>query len=97
MVIGAVAALFVKYPTALKVGERLSPYLAKSMREVEGRWTPTFDPAEVLRSEEALNGDHWREWLSHDCQRLSSALPIAPSSAATCWRRWRAVAHTRAS
>jgi esterase len=62
------------YPTRealeAKIGERLAPYLAKSMREVEGRWTLTFDPTEVLQSEEALNGDHWGEWLSHECPAL---------------------------
>lgn len=62
------------YPTRAaldaKIGERLSPYLAKSMREVDGGWALNFDPAEVLRSEDALNGDHWAEWLSHDCPAL---------------------------
>ncbi len=37
------------YPTRgaleAKIGDRLAPYLAKSMREVEGRWMLTFDPA----------------------------------------------------
>jgi esterase len=52
------------------IGARLAPYLRKSMRQVPGGWTLTFEPREVLESERALNGDYWREWLSHDCPAL---------------------------
>jgi pimeloyl-ACP methyl ester carboxylesterase len=62
------------YPTRAdleaKLGPRLAPYLRRSIREDADGWRLTFEPAEILESEQALNGDHWREWLSHDCPAL---------------------------
>lgn len=62
------------YPTkeALeeKIGPRLSPYLQKSMRHGAQGWWLAFEPEEVLLSEQALNGDHWKEWLATDCPAL---------------------------
>lgn len=53
-----------------KIGERLAPYLEKSIVAGPQGWKLAFDPEEVLASERALNGDHWREWLSHSCPAL---------------------------
>lgn len=53
-----------------RVGERLAPYLGRSIRQVDEGWRLTFDPNEVLASNRALNGDHWPERLSHDCPAL---------------------------
>jgi pimeloyl-ACP methyl ester carboxylesterase len=53
-----------------RIGARLAPYLRKSMKEVDGGWTLTFQPREVLASSQALNGDYWHVWLSHTCPAL---------------------------
>lgn len=53
-----------------RISERLAPYLEKSIVETPEGWRLAFDPEEVLASERALNGDHWREWLSHSCPAL---------------------------
>lgn len=53
-----------------RIGPRLSPYLRRSMIQNPTGWRLIFDPEEVLLSEAALNGDHWPEWLSHDCPVL---------------------------
>jgi esterase len=73
------------YPTreALeeRLGERLVPYLRKSIIHTEAGWRLTFDPEEVLSSEAALNGDHWSEWLAHVCPALvirgSRSVPVS--------------------
>lgn len=48
-----------------RIGARLAPYLRKSMKKVDGGWALTFEPAEVLASQTALSGNHWKTWLSH--------------------------------
>lgn len=53
-----------------KIGEDLTPYLQKSIKQVEGGWTLRWEPAEFLRSEQALNGNHWAAWLASDCPAL---------------------------
>ena len=62
------------YPTRealeARIGPRLAPYLRRSMVQDAGGWRLAFDPQEVLASEQALNGDHWREWLAHNCPAL---------------------------
>lgn len=62
------------YPTRealeAKIGERLTPYLQKSITRDEKGWRLTFDPEEILASERALNGDHWAAWLTHRCPAL---------------------------
>ena len=66
-----------------KVGERLTPYLRKSMVEDPQGWRLTFEPEEVLASERALNGDHWAEWLAHDCPALvirGARSPVVPGA-----------------
>ncbi len=53
-----------------RVGARLAPYLRKSMHQVDGGWSLTFEPREVLASSVALNGDYWHVWLGHTCPAL---------------------------
>ena len=66
-----------------KIGPRLTPYMQKSIRQVEGGWSMTFDPAEILWSEAELNGDHWREWLASTCPALivkGAHSPVIPGA-----------------
>jgi pimeloyl-ACP methyl ester carboxylesterase len=53
-----------------KIGERLSPYLQKSIHRVKGGWSLNFDPDEYLLSETALNGDDMEIWCKSTCPAL---------------------------
>ena len=33
-------------------------------------WRVAFDPEEMVRSQENLNGDHWPDWLASTCPAL---------------------------
>lgn len=64
-----------------KIGARLAPYLQKQIVAAEGGFRLAFDPAEVLASEAALNGNHWKEWLSQRFPALvvrGAASPVVP-------------------
>jgi len=52
------------------IGPRLVPYLRNSFRSVPGGWRLAFDPYEMVRSQESLNGDHWEDWLATTCPAL---------------------------
>ena len=62
------------YPTrdALveKIGERLSPALATSIRETALGWKLTFNPEDMVASQKQLNGDHWDDWVASRCPAL---------------------------
>jgi len=62
------------YPTRAaleaKIGERLAPYLAKSIKQIDGGFTLRWDPHELLESERSLNGDHWSAWMASQCAAL---------------------------
>ena len=53
-----------------KIGERFTPYLAPSIREVRGGWKLAFDPVEMQASQKALNGEHWGDWTASRCPCL---------------------------
>jgi esterase len=52
------------------IGERLVPALAPSIRETASGWTLAFDPRDTVKSQIALNGDHWDDWLNSSCPAL---------------------------
>lgn len=62
------------YPTreALeeKIGPRLAPTLRESMRETAQGWTLAFSPDDMVKSQNALNGEHWRDWTASRCPAL---------------------------
>ncbi|WP_051855501.1 alpha/beta fold hydrolase [Streptomyces sp. NRRL B-1347] len=47
-----------------------APYLSGSIREYADGWGPVFRPADMVASQQALNGDHWDDWLGSDCPAL---------------------------
>ena len=54
-----------------RIGPRLSPYLEESFRQTpSGAWQLAFDPAEMVISQQHLNGDHWADWLASRCPAL---------------------------
>lgn len=53
-----------------KIGPRLAPYLRESMRETAGGWTLAFSPDDMVKSQTALNGEHWRDWTASRCPAL---------------------------
>lgn len=77
-----------------RIGARLAPYLRKSMTQVEGGWTLTFEPHEVLVSSAALSGDYWHVWLGPPALRSWSAASTASRWMATCSPIWRAAGRT---
>jgi pimeloyl-ACP methyl ester carboxylesterase len=55
---------------AQRVGARFVPYLEPSFRETPEGWRLAFDPRDIVASQNALNGDHWNDWLASDCPAL---------------------------
>lgn len=53
-----------------KIGERLSPALAPSIREGAAGWHLAFDPRDTVTSQGELNGDHWNDWQTSTCPAL---------------------------
>jgi pimeloyl-ACP methyl ester carboxylesterase len=53
-----------------RMGPRLAPYLADSIRETTGGWKLAFEPREMLESQRNVNGDYWDEWLGSECPAL---------------------------
>ncbi|PYC63042.1 alpha/beta hydrolase [Micromonospora arborensis] len=41
-----------------------APYLACSFRQTENGWGLSFDIDDTVASQQALNGDHWKDWAS---------------------------------
>ena len=52
------------------IGPRFVPFLRSSFRHVNGGWRLAFDPRETVASQQALNGDHWTDWLASTCPAL---------------------------
>ena len=55
---------------ANKVGPRFLPYLKDSFRHTSEGWKLAFEPEEMLVSQNALNGNHWVDWLATNCPAL---------------------------
>lgn len=53
-----------------RIGERLLPYLLDSFRQTPEGWRLVFDVNEMIVSQNNLNGDHWKDWLSSACPAL---------------------------
>jgi esterase len=53
-----------------KIGERLAPALAPSIRESAAGWHLAFDPCDTVASQEELNGEHWNDWVASVCPAL---------------------------
>lgn len=47
-----------------------APYLECSFRQSDQGWGFSFDIADTVASQKALNGDHWRDWMSVSCPTL---------------------------
>ncbi|WTU05307.1 alpha/beta hydrolase [Kitasatospora sp. NBC_00070] len=49
----------------------LAPMVGDRLRELPfGGWRLPFHPADTVRSEELVRGDHWSDWLGSDCPAL---------------------------
>ncbi|MBB4946166.1 pimeloyl-ACP methyl ester carboxylesterase [Kitasatospora gansuensis] len=49
----------------------LAPMVGHRLRELPyGGWRLPFHPADTVRSEEQVRGDHWADWLGSDCPAL---------------------------
>ncbi|TXS54199.1 alpha/beta fold hydrolase [Streptomyces sp. t39] len=47
-----------------------APYLERTFRERAEGWGFSFDAADTVRSQQALSGVHWHDWLSVRCPTL---------------------------
>ncbi|MFI6268422.1 alpha/beta fold hydrolase [Micromonospora zamorensis] len=47
-----------------------APYLECSFRQSKDGWGFSFDTDDTVASQKALNGDHWKDWVSVDCPTL---------------------------
>jgi len=47
-----------------------APYLECSFRRTDRGWGFSFDGADTVASQKALNGDHWHDWTSVTCPTL---------------------------
>ncbi|GHC83975.1 hypothetical protein GCM10010349_68620 [Streptomyces flavofungini] len=47
-----------------------APYVECSFRRTEQGWGFSFDIADTVASQKALNGDHWNDWISVTCPTL---------------------------
>lgn len=47
-----------------------APYLECSFRRTDQGWGFSFDIADTVASQKALNGDHWNDWTSVTCPTL---------------------------
>ncbi|WP_051468340.1 alpha/beta fold hydrolase [Actinomadura oligospora] len=48
----------------------LAPYVETSLRQREDGWGLSFDIADTVSSQKALNGDHWADWEALTCPTL---------------------------
>jgi pimeloyl-ACP methyl ester carboxylesterase len=49
---------------------RVAPYLECSFRQADQGWAYSFDIDDAITSEQALDGDHWADWLAVTCPTL---------------------------
>lgn len=47
-----------------------APYLACAFRESDRGWGFSFDVDDTVLSQQALNGDHWDDWMAVSCPTL---------------------------
>ncbi|NYH45179.1 pimeloyl-ACP methyl ester carboxylesterase [Micromonospora jinlongensis] len=47
-----------------------APYLECSFRQSKDGWGFSFDIDDTVASQKALNGDHWKDWVSVTCPTL---------------------------
>ncbi|MEV1075210.1 alpha/beta fold hydrolase [Micromonospora parva] len=47
-----------------------APYLECSFRQFKDGWGFSFDIGDTVESQQALSGDHWKEWVSVSCPTL---------------------------
>ncbi len=47
-----------------------APYFECSFRQSDQGWGFSFDIADTVASQKALNGDHWNDWISVTCPTL---------------------------
>ncbi|MGV9763393.1 alpha/beta fold hydrolase, partial [Micromonospora tulbaghiae] len=47
-----------------------APYLECSVRRSNDGWGFSFDIDDTVASQKALNGDHWKDWVSVSCPTL---------------------------
>lgn len=47
-----------------------APYVECSFRQSDHGWGFSFDIADTVASQKALNGDHWVDWISVTCPTL---------------------------
>lgn len=55
---------------AERVGPRFLPYLEDAIRHTAHGWRLAFDPRDMVASQSAVCGDHWKDWLATDCPAL---------------------------
>ena len=53
-----------------RVGPRFHSYLENSFRAVPGGWKLAFDPEDMIRSQNAMHGNYWNDWLTTKCPAL---------------------------
>ncbi|MGA2352551.1 MAG: alpha/beta hydrolase [Terracidiphilus sp.] len=53
-----------------RIGPRFLPYIHDSIRTAPAGWRLAFDLRELAASQEAVNGNHWQDWLATDCPAL---------------------------
>lgn len=72
--IGFVRAWSGIFPTREALAERVGPRFRSSVedsfRAVPGGWTLAFDPEDIIRSENAMRGNYWDDWLKTTCPAL---------------------------
>ncbi|MEV4762002.1 alpha/beta hydrolase [Micromonospora chokoriensis] len=47
-----------------------APYLACSFRQSKDGWRFSFDIDDTVTSQKALNGEHWKDWVSVTCPTI---------------------------
>lgn len=52
-----------------KLGQA-APYLERTFRQRAESWCFSFDVPATIRSQQALSGDHWHDWLAVRCPTL---------------------------
>lgn len=53
-----------------RVGPRMAPYIADSIRYTPEGWRLAFDVEDMIVSQNNLKGDHWKDWLASTCPAL---------------------------
>jgi pimeloyl-ACP methyl ester carboxylesterase len=88
-----------RFPTLAALQAAVHPYFAASAVERDDGWDFRFDRPGIVRSQQALNGDGWADWLASTCPALllrggDSTILSADHAAAMAARRPRTVLRT---